>query len=209
MARITKSEQALIPNIQVLMPETLVKSLDQDEVSDRVHYARELMTKAAAATDPTLKQSWSKLAGAVLRAPKRRTEIEKQVEDLRIKAKLSWSPVSAAQLRDEADRVLAANPTAPRRQEGLRKALRKAAVEGMTAVYDADGNLVGVCDPAKITGLIQSLKPAAKGDPAPAGQTELGTPKQPASASTPAANTPADVTKAAPRLRGIVVRRPI
>lgn len=210
MARITKAEQAIIPNVQLMMPETLLKSLDQDEVSDRVHHARELMAKAAAAEDPTIKRAWSQRAGAVLRAPKPRDQIEKQVADLRTKAKLSWSPVSAAHLRDEAERILAANPIAPRRQQQLRAALQKAAAEGQVAVYDADGNLVGTCDPEKVTRLVSAPKPTAGDDQAAAdGQRNLGTAKQPPAAETPAANTPADIDDVAKarRLRGVVVTR--
>lgn len=210
MARITKSESSLIPNVELMMSGPLIKMLDQDEVSDRVHYAAELKAKAKAkaADDPTIRRAWELRAGAVLQMPRRREEIEKQVGDLRTKARLSWNAVAAAGLRDEADRVLDANPIAPRRQQALRKALRKAAGEGQIAVYDKDGNLVGTVAPEKVTRLIQPSAPAAKGDPAPAGQTELGTPKQPASAATPAANTPAadDVTKQR-RTLGVYTRR--
>lgn len=213
MARITKAEQALIPNVNVLMPSDLVSKLDQDEVADRVHYAKQLITKAASTTDPTLKQSWSKLAGAVLRTPLPRDQVEKQVQDLRIKARMSWSKPAAEQLHDQADRFLADNPIAPRRQQAMRKALKKAADSGMVAAYDKDGNLVGVVDPAKVTFLVDASGKSMAPDSqtTAAGQRDMGTSKTPPAAETPAANTPADVddvTKSAPRLRGIVVRRP-
>lgn len=208
MARITKAEQSLIPNVSLFLNGELLQTLDQDEVADRVYYAKQLMTKAAATTDPTLKQSWNKLAGAVLQAPKPREQIEKQVEDLRTKARLSWNAVAAAGLRDEADRVLAANPIAPRRQQALRKALRKAADSGQIAVYDANGNLVGTCDPEKVTRLIPPPQPSAGDDQAAAaGQRDMGTAKNPPAAETPAADTPDEITKQ--RRTGVLIRRPI
>lgn len=213
MARITKAEQALIPNVQVMMPSDLVSKLDQDEVADRVHYAKQLITKAAATTDPTLRQSWNKLAGAVLRTPLPREQVEKQVQDLRIKARMSWSKPAAEQLQDQADRFLADNPIAPRRQQAVRRQLAKAADAGQMACYDRDGNLIGTVDPSKLTFLVDANGKATSPDSqgAAAGQRDMGTSKTPPAAETPAANTPADVddvTKAAPRLRGIVVRRP-
>lgn len=212
MAKITKSEQALVPGVEKLISKQLLDILDQDEVADRAHYAAQLMAKAAATDDPTIRKSWSVQAGAVLRMPKRREEIEKRVADLRTKARLSenWNKVSAAGLRDQADRVLADNPIAPRRQQALRAQLRKAADAGQMAIYDADGNLVGVVDPAKVTRLINPKTQAAAekdAEPGPAGQSELGTPKTPASAETPAAAGMPDEVAKRRRTIGVVTRR--
>ncbi|GAA2034614.1 hypothetical protein GCM10009839_38930 [Catenulispora yoronensis] len=207
MARITKGEQALIPNVGLMMSDSLIKSLTQDELSDRVHYASTLMAKARITDDPTLRRSYSNLASAVLRAPESRDETERHAGDLLTKARLTFSPVDAARLRDQAQKLLDDNPVAPRRQDRLRKALRKAAADGQVAVYDKDGNLVGVCDPGKITELIQPPQPSANDDQAAVGQRDMGTAKAPPAAETPAAGTPDEVAKR--RLSGIVVRRPI
>jgi len=207
MARVTRAEQALVPNLQVIMPEPLVKSLTQDELSDRAHYASTLMAKARATDDPTLKKSYSALAGAVLRSPEAREETERRVEDLRLKAQLTFSKVDAARLRDQAQKILDENPIAPRRQQAMRKALRKAADAGQMAVYDKDGSLVGVCDPEKVVHLIQPPQPSAGDDQAAAaGPRDMGTAKTPPAAETPAANTPDDVTKQR-RTLGVMTRR--
>lgn len=210
MAKITKAEQSLIPNVELMISKQVLETIDQDEVADRVHYAKQLINKANAVEDSTLRRSWNSLAGAVLQMPNRREEVLKQVEDLRVRAKMSWNAVSAAGLRDQADRLLETHPVAPRRQESLRKALKAAADAGMMAVHDKDGNLVGVVDPTKVTRLAPPPQPSAGDDQAAAaGQRDLGTAKNPPAAETPAADTPAADDVAKQRLRGIVVRRPI
>lgn len=178
MARITKAEQALIPNVGLFVSGDVLQRLTQDELSDRVHYARQLMTKAAATRDPDIKKGYNRLAGAVLQAPRTREETEHQAEDLLTKAALTPAAPIAEQLRAQALRFLEANPVAPRRQQAVRQALRKAADEGQVAVYDKDGNLVGTCNPAKITRLVQVKAPDAPAD--------AQAPQEPAAAPAPA-----------------------
>jgi hypothetical protein len=164
MARITKAEQSLIPTIGLLAGRQLLERLSQDELSDRVHYAHDLMAKAAATKDPTIKQGYNRLAGAVLQAPMLRDDAENQARDLLTKAQLTRAVPIADQLRAQAQRLLEDNPVAPRRQQAVRRALQKAANEGQVAVYDAAGNLVGTCDPAKITQLIDPKTINGTGD---------------------------------------------
>lgn len=200
MARITKAEQSLVPSIGMMVAPALLARLSQDELSDRAHYAATLLCKAAAQTDPTIKTGYSRLAGAVLQAPIPRDEVETQAQDLLTKAQLTVAQPMAEQLRAQAQRLLEDNPVAPRRQQRVRAALRKAADEGQVAVYTADGTLVGVCDPAKITRVV-SAKPAADGDDTQAAQTPQAGPA--------AAAAPAPVAKAradARRLVGVMTR---
>lgn len=169
MARITKSEQAMFPGVEKMIAPSLVAELSQDELSDRCTHARNLLLKADAVADPVIRAEYKRIAGAALRMPHRREEIEKRVGDIRTKARLSWNKVDGARLEAAADRVLADNPIAPRRQQQLRSALRKAADAGQVACYDKDGNLVGIVDPAKVIPVVAAnWRPGGAKAPAPA-----------------------------------------
>jgi hypothetical protein len=223
MARITKSEQAVMPDVSRLIPADLVAKLSQDELNDRVHHARALLRKSAAQTDPTLKRGYSQLAGAVLRTNEPRDEVERHYRDLMTKAALTQSSVISGQLMDSARRYIEEHPIAPRRNEAVRAQLTKAAKDGQLGVWDKDGNLLGTVDPMKVTPLVSASggeQPAAKGqapeddDPAVgqaiAATRPLGTPKDPASAEIPAAaGMPDEVAKAkaAPRYNAMIRRQ--
>ena len=167
MATITKSEQSLVPHIGLVVGTALLSRLSQDELSDRAHYVAELQAKAAAAGEPVLKQAYGRLAGAVLQEPMPRDEVLKHVGDMNTKADLMPDGPPARQLRAAAETYLDEHPVAPKRQQRVRAMLRKAADAGQVAVYDADGNLVGTCDPQKITRLVPAKAPDAA-PPAPA-----------------------------------------
>lgn len=161
MARITKAEQAVMPDVSRLIPADLVAKLSQDELNDRVHCARANLAKAAAQTDPTLKRGYSQLAGAVLRTNEPRDEIERHYRDLVTKAALTHSSVISSQLMDAAQRYITEHPIAPRRNEAVRAQLTKAAADGQLGVWDKDGNLLGTCDPSKVTMLVSASDGAA------------------------------------------------
>jgi hypothetical protein len=221
MAKITKSEQAVMPDISRLIEPSLIAKLSQDELSDRVHHARALLRKSAVQADPTLKRGYAQLAGAVLRSNEPRDEVEKHYNDLMVKAQLTASTVIAGQLRDSAHQYLDAHPIAPRRQQAVRAQLAKAAADGQLGVWDKDGNLLGTVDPTKVTPLVSApggAQPAAKGqapeddDPAVgqaiAATRPLGTPKEPASAETPAAmGEPDEIAKSVPPRYNVMVQR--
>jgi hypothetical protein len=219
MARITKAEQAVMPDVSRLIPADLVAKLSQDELNDRVHYARACLKKSAVQDNPTLERGYRLLAGAVLRTSEPRDEVEKHYRDLVTKAGLTQSSVISGQLLDSARQYLEQHPIAPRRNEQVRAQLAKAAADGQLGVWDKDGNLLGTCDPSKVTPLVSASggqqpteKDAQDDDPAVgqaiAATRPLGTPKEPASAETPAAaGMPDEVVKARPAPRYHVIKR--
>jgi Cobalamin synthesis G C-terminus len=151
-----------------LIPADILKSIDQAELLDRLVHVTELVRKSRAAGDPVLRKGYSTLAKAVLTAqPRARTEA--QVADRIAKAAGLGHTGQADALRREAQDLLERHPTAPRRADAAAVAKAKADEPDMVAVFDAGGNLIGICPRAKlqpVTGADAPKPPSSAADAA-------------------------------------------
>jgi hypothetical protein len=175
LAQITKALAAEHHLVTSLIPATVLKSIDQGELLDRLVYARELSASARSAPDAVLRRGYSLLAQAVLKARPRAAVAQ---ESAALIAKAAGAPLTtqAAELRVKAARLLEEHPPAPRRadsEEIVR--LRKGAVETLQVVYDAAGTPVGVCSPDAITPVAASF-PVAKASAGKAPRRAAGSP---------------------------------
>jgi len=220
-----------------MVPERVLKEIDQSELLDRIIHSKDLMRKAQWAEDPTLAAAYRMLAGATMRALPR-AQTQREIDGKLRKAEiLGAGSVQGAQLRKAAQQLAEQNPQAPAR---VSPQLLKAAGDGeLQPVYDAAGNLVGLVKPSAVTpiadaaaamekdtasgdsdaaaGLRRYLgtQPAAEKDEedeasvdsAAAAARPLGTPKGPASAATPAAAGMPDEFTKARRPYNVVIRR--
>ena len=156
------------------MSEDIRKSLSQAEIEDRLVYATQLGAQASnPALSPGQRQEARSRAQQVMTAAPRAVT-EQQVADKIAKATRLGNSPQADDLRRQAQQILEENPPAPRRGATVRKA-KAAAEDEPIPVFDADGNLVGICDAADVTPVAgKQATPAAPaamaGDPVTKGQ---------------------------------------
>lgn len=157
MAQITKAVAAEHRLEVSLIPEHVLKSIDQAELFDRLAYSGELTAKAKASPDAVLRRGYGRLARAVLQA---RPRAEVARESAALIAKAAGAPLDhqSAALRRKAELLLEEHPPAPRRDEAVPVAKAMAASPGRRLVYDASGCVLGLVDPAKL----RSLPPAPR-----------------------------------------------
>lgn len=192
MAQITTQIRKSYGMIPSLIPPDVLKKISQEELLDRLVEARKLTERARAASSPTISKGLGEMARDLLTAAPRE-ETAREVKALLTKAARVDDPVTAQSLRARAARLEADNPAAPRRLPPQPvRAVRKTKEDPPVPVYTADGDLVGLVDPDKITRISPMAAPGAapaEKDAAAtlAAEKPLGTPKQPPSAQTPAA----------------------
>lgn len=202
MAEISKATQVRYGKLADIVPYPLRKSLPQSEFLDRLAYVETLQVKAMREPDGEIAARYNKLARQVMYA-RPRADVAQEAAGLRKKAVAMGRGLPAETVLKRAEDLIKDNPPAPRRDATIRKADAK----NMMPVYSAAGELLGVCDPLKVSRLAPPPQPSAGDDQAAAGdQRNLGTAKVPASAETPAAGTPDDVAKQR-QLRGVFVNR--
>jgi hypothetical protein len=158
-----------------LIPEDVRKQLSNAELNDRLVEAARL---GAQATDPRLNPDLRKAAKirsqAVLKAQPRATT-ERLHREMIAKAAAMPAGFQANMIREHARQLLEDHPTAPSTGERAAAVRKAKAAEEPIPVFDADGNLVGICDAADITPVAgQKATPAAPaamaGDPVTKGQ---------------------------------------
>lgn len=139
--------------LTAMVPDAIAKSITSDEYNDRIIEAARLSAQAA---DPALSlalRQAARLRGqAVLRAQPRQAT-RRQHADLIAKAAAA-PPAQAEAIRRKADRLIEEEqPIAPSRAAAVRKAQKaKADAEDEPVpVFDANGNLIGICDAEDIT----------------------------------------------------------
>lgn len=130
--------------IAAMVPIDIRKQLDAEELGDRVAEAARLLELSKAAESPVLATEFGQMARDVLAAQPREVTAG-QIDALMFKSAWADSIDQAARFWAAAEQVRAAHPMAPRRRRAV-----KAGRDGMVAVYNAAGELVGLCDPAKI-----------------------------------------------------------
>jgi CBS domain-containing protein len=132
------------------VPEEIRKSISVAELNDRLTEAARLSMQAR---DPALSAELRKAASiraqAVLHAQPRQAT-RRQHQDLIAKAAVA-PPAQAAAIRRKAERLIEEDhPIAPARTAAVRKAKADAEAKPVP-VFDGDGNLIGIVDPADIT----------------------------------------------------------
>jgi hypothetical protein len=156
VAQITKSIQAQHGLVANLVPEGVLKQIDQTELLDRVIYAEELGQRSRNATDPTLRNGYASLAQAVLRANPR-AQVARQSAELMARAATLSHTSQADEFRRKAQELLEEHPPAPRRAESseaaqaMRIAKEQGGEDDLTLIYTADGQPCGVVSASKIT----------------------------------------------------------
>ena len=193
MATITTAIRKAHGDAASLIPVPILKSLPQDELLDRLAHAEDLTARAR---DPELAEAYAVLAKAMLTAQPR-DAVAKEIARRYLRASREPDRAKADAIRRGAIRLIERNPPAPERADVAKaRKIAKAKAQGsaaMQAVFDRNGNLIGVVDPADIT-------PAT--EPRPTGGSE----PRPAAGSPPAdmvprpsgeAGTPAGITKTA------------
>lgn len=148
MAQTTnRNEPRQLALIKSMIPPDVARSLDPDELGDRLVEAARLLARATAETSPVLAKCHADQAKAMLAAPPRE-QTKATIRALMLKSARASSAEDIDRYRAEAERVKAAHPMAPRRRP---PAVRKAdANEAQVAVFDETGNLIGLVDKAKI-----------------------------------------------------------
>lgn len=136
-----------------MVPDEIAKSITSDEYNDRIVEAARLSAQAA---DPALSlalRQAARLRGqAVLRAQPRQVT-RRQHADLIAKAAAA-PPAQAEAIRRKAARLIEEEqPIAPSHAAAIRKAkkARADAEDEPVPVFDANGNLIGICDAEDIT----------------------------------------------------------
>jgi hypothetical protein len=164
------------------IPESVAKSISPGEYNDRLVEAARLSAQAAdPALSTDLRQAAKIRAQAVLRAQPR-AATRQQHAAMIAKAAATPNQWQAAAIRRHAERLIEEeHPIAPGRAGAVRKA-KADADDTPVPVFDADGNLIGIVDPDKITPVAGAGK---KADPA-----QAAAPAEPA--GQPAAPVPAD-----------------
>lgn len=127
-----------------MVPDEIAKSISNAEYNDRLVEVARLSAQASdPALSPDLRQAAKIRAQAVLRAQPRQAT-EQQHAAMIAKAAATRSPLQAEAIRRHAERLIEQeHPIAPRRGAAVRKA-KAVAEDDLTAVFDQDGNLVGV-----------------------------------------------------------------
>lgn len=161
MAQITTQIRKSYGMIPSLIPPDVLKKISQEELLDRLVEARKLTERARAASSPTISKGLGEMARDLLAAAPRE-ETAREVKALLTKAALVGDAVTADSLRARAARLEADNPAAPSRLPPQPvRAVRKTKEDPPVPVYDADGNLVGLVDPDKITPVAGASAPGA------------------------------------------------
>lgn len=210
-----------------LVPAQICKSIPQDELLDRLAHAADLDRRSRQA-DSQLRDAYELISKAMLGAQPRETT-ERAVAEYYAQALRTPDARRAAAMRNAAATLLERNPVAPRRADvAIAKGRSASAARPITnparivqrvakaggkaaqvAVYDADGNLVGIADPADITPLADVAAPSKGDDP---GKAAAAPPAAPSAAPGPPADagTPADevakIAKAAAVLKQTFTR---
>jgi hypothetical protein len=152
------------------IPDDILKSIDETEVLDRFAYNRQLTEQANSAA-PRERATLLQQARAVMSAQPRAVT-EREVKAAVAKAAEIGNGLHADAVRRKANVLLEQQPPAPRRGASatasrlITKASTKArgSEDGkpeMVAVFDAKGNLVGMCGPADLTPVQSAGAPAA------------------------------------------------
>lgn len=162
MARISKALQNSHRLTLALIPENVIKSLDDAELADRCLEAEALARRAHEASDPVLRVGYKKVAQAMLQA-RPRAEVAREHGQLIAKAAFA-PPAQAAALRRKAAELLEENPLTPRHTARAPVAKARAGRGLPVAVYDQRRRLAGLVDPARI---VQRVTKAAKADADP------------------------------------------
>lgn len=133
-----------------LIPADILKSVPADELADRIVHAEDLSRRAADPSVPAdLRRAYKLRAQAVLRAQPRAVT-ERQHAELIAKAAAAPGRFQEEAIRRQARELIEEkHPVAPRRAAAVRKA--KAEEAEPVPVFDADGNLIGICDADDIT----------------------------------------------------------
>ena len=150
--------------MRAMVPAEVIKRIDAEELADRLAEAARMLEQSRQATSPTVAKALGESARDLLAAQPREVT-ERQVSALLVKAQQARNADERDGYRANAERIKAANPVAPRRRVSLNKALPTssgtaggakqrgkitASKADMVPVFDANGTLVGVCDPTKI-----------------------------------------------------------
>ena len=132
-----------------LIPEEIRKSISTAELNDRIVEMARLSGQATdPALSPTLRQAARLRSQGVARAQPRQAT-ERQHQALIAKAAEVRNPWQADAIRREASRLIEEDhPVAPRRAAPVRKAAAPKA--DPVPVFDAAGNLIGICDPGDL-----------------------------------------------------------
>lgn len=141
------------------VPVEIRKALPQQELEDRVRYARELIRSAATAADPVERESWGRIAKAML-AARPRDDVDREVAKKAFAAVKAKDPRQSAAIWAQIRKLQADNPPAPQ-YAGKPAAAAPARVakgkcggkpkdSGQVLVYDAHGQPYGTVDPADV-----------------------------------------------------------
>jgi hypothetical protein len=160
-----------------MIPDEVAKSISNAEYNDRLVEAARLSAQASdPALSPDLRQAAKIRAQAVLRAQPRQAT-EQQHAAMIAKAAATRSPLQAEAIRRHAERLIEQeHPIAPRRGAAVRKAKAAGGGNAPVVLFDADGRVLGICDPSDIlpvdgaapTGELTPQPPAEAGIPADA-----------------------------------------
>jgi hypothetical protein len=170
------------------IPVSILKSLPQDELLDRLAHADDLAARAARTRDPVLAEGYGLVAKAVL-AAQPRDAVVKEIARRYLQARRTRDPRQAAALRESACKLMEHNPPAPKRAEVAKARARTVRKSGRVKVYTADGDLIGDIDQSDLqTALPPEEQAANRGPVNTGGTTGLGRPR----VTGPAAALPAD-----------------
>lgn len=115
MGRITTEVWEKYRRERDLIPADILARIDQDEVLDRLDAAHDLYLKADATPSGQLARSYTARARLVCKAEPR-ADTEAQAQVWLDKAETAHTTEYAAACRENADRIRAENPIAPRRK---------------------------------------------------------------------------------------------
>ncbi|MGH3277389.1 MAG: hypothetical protein ACRDNZ_24060, partial [Streptosporangiaceae bacterium] len=199
VAQITKSMQEAHPRLAGLVPQEILKSIDQAELADRLAFAAQHVAKSRTAPGPVAARALTSRARAILSAQPR-SATEGQVARLMSRAAAAPGTPRSQQLRRQAAALLTEYPPAPRRNvppRGARVIKGRATGLSILPVFTAKGiagGLVGVVDEEFVQPARSPEDQARDTGPVTAGGTTgLGRPR----ATGPAGSLPADGPQAA------------
>jgi hypothetical protein len=133
------------------VPEAVRKSITTEELNDRIIEAARLGAQANdPALSPELRSAARLRAGGILGAQPRQ---DTRAQHAALIAKAAGAPPRQAEaIRRKADELIEQeHPIAPGRAERVRKAKAEDDEEQPVVVFDQNGTVVGICDPADIT----------------------------------------------------------
>jgi hypothetical protein len=134
--------------IASMIPESVARELDEEELGDRLVAAGRLLDQSRTATSVTIRKGLAELARETLTAQPRRVT-EEQVRALMTKAARAATPADRDRYRGLAEQTKAQHPIAPRRRPPT---VVKAGKDlgDLVPVYTATGELFGLVPREKI-----------------------------------------------------------